>query len=72
MARPSPLPQAAPTAALRDVISENATRLTDIVRIAPHVQASESPTACRCCLQTAVPVPSRRFMPDGRERLRAR
>jgi general secretion pathway protein C len=41
MARPSPLPQAAPTAPLRDVISENATRLTDIVRIAPHVQEGQ-------------------------------
>lgn len=38
MARPSPLPQPAPVAAIRDVISENATRLTDIIRPAPHVQ----------------------------------
>jgi general secretion pathway protein C len=41
-ARPmaSPLPPAAeqPQGSLRQVISENATRLTDIVRLAPHVQ----------------------------------
>jgi general secretion pathway protein C len=38
----SPLPQAAPaTASLRETISENATRLTDIVRLAPHVQEGQ-------------------------------
>jgi general secretion pathway protein C len=40
----SPLPQAAPPMAsgsLRDVITENATRLTDIVRLAPHVQEGQ-------------------------------
>jgi general secretion pathway protein C len=42
MARPSPLPQAAPpVAALRDVISDNAARLTDIIRPAPHVQEGQ-------------------------------
>jgi general secretion pathway protein C len=38
----SPLPQAAPpTASLREVITENATRLTNIVRMAPHVQEGQ-------------------------------
>ncbi len=39
----SPLPQASqlPNGSLREVISENATRLTDIVRIAPHVQEGQ-------------------------------
>jgi general secretion pathway protein C len=38
----SPLPQAAaPSGSLREVISENATRLTDIVRLAPHVQEGQ-------------------------------
>jgi general secretion pathway protein C len=40
----SPLPQAAPQPAsgsLREVITENATRLTDIVRLAPHVQEGQ-------------------------------
>ena len=39
----SPLPQAAPaaSASLRETISENATRLTDIVRLAPHVQEGQ-------------------------------
>jgi general secretion pathway protein C len=43
MGMPSPLPQAsAPaTGSLREVISENATRLTDIVRLAPHVQEGQ-------------------------------
>lgn len=39
----SPLPQAAPqqTGTLREVISENATRLTDIMRPSPHVQEGQ-------------------------------
>jgi len=39
----SPLPQAAapPSGSLREAISENATRLTDIVRLAPHVQEGQ-------------------------------
>ena len=37
----APLPQPAPQAALREVITENATRLADIVRIAPHVQEGQ-------------------------------
>jgi general secretion pathway protein C len=39
----SPLPQAsaAPNGSLREVISENASRLTDIVRLAPHVQEGQ-------------------------------
>ncbi len=40
----SPLPQAAPqpaSSSLREVITENATRLTDIVRLAPHVQEGQ-------------------------------
>jgi general secretion pathway protein C len=37
----SPLPQPAPGAGLREVITENATRLADIVRIAPHVQEGQ-------------------------------
>jgi general secretion pathway protein C len=42
MGMPSPLPQAAPAeGSLREVISENATRLTDIVRLAPHVQEGQ-------------------------------
>jgi len=42
MGMPSPLPQAAPPqGSLREVITENATRLTDIVRIAPHVQEGQ-------------------------------
>lgn len=41
MAMPSPLPQAPQQGSLRDVISENATRLTDIVRLAPHVQEGQ-------------------------------
>jgi general secretion pathway protein C len=41
MARPSPLPQAAPVAPLREVISNNAARLTDIIRPAPHVQEGQ-------------------------------
>ena len=42
MGMPSPLPQAAPpSGSLRDVISDNATRLTDIVRLAPHVQEGQ-------------------------------
>ena len=42
MAMPS-LPQAAPaqSGSLREVISENATKLTDIVRLAPHVQEGQ-------------------------------
>jgi general secretion pathway protein C len=43
MGMPSPLPQAAAPAggSLREVISENASRLTDIVRLAPHVQEGQ-------------------------------
>jgi general secretion pathway protein C len=42
MGMPSPLPQAAaPSGSLREVISENATKLTDIVRLAPHVQEGQ-------------------------------
>ena len=42
MGRPSPLPQAEPqSGSLREVITENATRLTDIVRLAPHVQEGQ-------------------------------
>jgi general secretion pathway protein C len=40
----SPLPQAAPaqeSGSLREVITQNATRLTDIVRLAPHVQEGQ-------------------------------
>lgn len=38
----APLPQAAPpSGSLREVISENATRLTDILRPAPHVQEGQ-------------------------------
>ena len=35
------LPQAAPSGSLRETISANATRLTDIVQIAPHVQEGQ-------------------------------
>jgi len=42
MGMPSPLPQAAPpSGSLREVITDNATRLTDIVRLAPHVQEGQ-------------------------------
>lgn len=41
MARPAPLPQPGASAPLREVITENATRLADIVRIAPHVQEGQ-------------------------------
>ena len=42
MGMPSPLPQAEPpSGSLREVITENATRLTDIVRLAPHVQEGQ-------------------------------
>ncbi len=42
MGMPSPLPQAQPpSGSLREVITENATRLTDIVRLAPHVQEGQ-------------------------------
>ena len=43
MAMASPLPQAARRrrGSLREAISENATRLTDIVRLAPHVQEGQ-------------------------------
>lgn len=42
MGMQSPLPQAAaPAGSLREVISENATKLTDIVRLAPHVQEGQ-------------------------------
>lgn len=37
----APLPRPAPQQALREVITENATRLADIVRIAPHVQEGQ-------------------------------
>lgn len=40
MAMPQ-LPQAPQQGSLREVISENATRLTDIVRLAPHVQEGQ-------------------------------
>jgi general secretion pathway protein C len=42
MAMMPPLPQAqSPTGTLRDVISENAARLTDIIRPSPHVQEGQ-------------------------------
>src|SRR5262249_4496226 len=42
MGMPSPLPQpAVQSGSLREVITENATRLTDIVRLAPHVQEGQ-------------------------------
>jgi general secretion pathway protein C len=41
MAMPAPLPQPASSAPLREVITANATRLADIVRIAPHVQEGQ-------------------------------
>jgi general secretion pathway protein C len=41
MAMPSPLPQAAQPTSLRDVISDNATRFTDIMRPVPHVQEGQ-------------------------------
>jgi general secretion pathway protein C len=41
MARPAPPPQPQPSANLRDAISQNATRLTDILRLAPHVQEGQ-------------------------------
>ena len=41
MAMPSPLPQAPQPGSLREAIAENATRLTDIVRLAPHVQEGQ-------------------------------
>jgi len=42
MGMPSPLPRAAaPNGSLREAISENASRLTDIVRLAPHVQEGQ-------------------------------
>jgi general secretion pathway protein C len=39
----SPLPQAAPppSGSLREVITENATKITDIVRVSPHVQEGQ-------------------------------
>jgi general secretion pathway protein C len=39
----SPLPQASqsPSGSLREVITDNATRLTDIVRLSPHVQEGQ-------------------------------
>jgi len=40
MAMPA-LPQAAPPGSLREVISENATRFSDIIRPAPHVQEGQ-------------------------------
>ena len=41
MAMPSPLPQAAQPTSLREVISDNATRFTDIMRPVPHVQEGQ-------------------------------
>jgi general secretion pathway protein C len=41
MGMASPLPQARQPAPLREVITENATRLADIVRLAPHVQEGQ-------------------------------
>ena len=41
MALSSPLPQASQPAPLREVLTENATRLADIVRLAPHVQEGQ-------------------------------
>ena len=42
MATPQPLPQAAPASgSLREVLSENAARLTDIIRPEPHVQEGQ-------------------------------
>ncbi len=41
MAMPSALPQAPAPGSLREVISENATRFTDIMRPAPHVQEGQ-------------------------------
>ena len=41
MAMPSPLPQAQPPGSLREMISENATRFTDIMRPVPHVQEGQ-------------------------------
>jgi general secretion pathway protein C len=42
MGMPAPMPQAAaPSGSLREAISENASRLTDIVRLAPHVQEGQ-------------------------------
>jgi general secretion pathway protein C len=38
---PQAQPQAAPAASLRDTITDNAARLTDIVRLAPHVQEGQ-------------------------------
>jgi general secretion pathway protein C len=41
MAMPSPLPQAAQPGTLRNMISDNAGRLTDIMRPVPHVQEGQ-------------------------------
>jgi general secretion pathway protein C len=41
MAMPSPLPQAQQPGTLREMISENATRFTDIMRPVPHVQEGQ-------------------------------
>jgi general secretion pathway protein C len=43
MARPSPLPQAPQpnVGSLRDAISDNASRISDILRVAPHVQEGQ-------------------------------
>ena len=42
MAMPaSPLPQAAPSAPLREVLTENAARITDVIRVNPHVQEGQ-------------------------------
>jgi general secretion pathway protein C len=40
-AMPSPLPQAQQQSSLREMISENATRFTDIMRPVPHVQEGQ-------------------------------
>ena len=41
MAMPAPLPQAQQPGSLREMISENATRFTDIMRPVPHVQEGQ-------------------------------
>ncbi len=43
MARPSPLPQApqADVGSLREAVAENASRINDILRVAPHVQEGQ-------------------------------
>ena len=38
---PLPTATAAPTSSIRDVISENASRITDIIRVAPHLEGGQ-------------------------------